>query len=91
MAFEKNSEERKMFADYYRMCERFWGPESIAPENVSEMNDAIHQFFVKYMSVNSYFVRDLMMALIRKVAYEYSDIMTAQEKKMFPEEGDNES
>ena len=26
--FDKNGVERKMFADFYKMCEKFWEPEN---------------------------------------------------------------
>lgn len=43
MGFEKGSKERKMFADFYTLCEKYWKP---TPEELSGNNNQFWEGFV---------------------------------------------
>lgn len=43
MGFEKGSKERALFADYYKLCEKYWEP---TREELSNKNDAFWNGFM---------------------------------------------
>lgn len=49
--FAKNSQERQLFADFYKMCEKFWEPEN-TDEYWTEVSKAADWFIQKYGKVH---------------------------------------
>ena len=49
--FDKNGVERKMFADFYKMCEDFWIPED-SDEYWKSVSEAADNFVRKYKNVH---------------------------------------
>lgn len=62
--FGKGSEEWKMFADFYKLCEKFWTPPSTEDKAWwDEMWSATIEFKNKYCDDKSKFAEELIMAL----------------------------
>jgi len=46
--FDKNSKERQMFADFYKLCEKFWKVPLADKEYYDAMIAETHEFQKKY-------------------------------------------
>lgn len=60
--FDKNSMERKMFADFYKICEQYWIPEE-SPEYWKALTKDVDKFYEKYKDLHS-IVMDLAASLV---------------------------
>ena len=66
--FAKNSIERQLFADFYRMCEKYWEPEA-SDEYWKEVSNAADWFVQKYGKVHpiaKYLATDFICGLDEK-------------------------
>ena len=78
--FDKKSKERQMFADFYKLCEKFWK----VPEKDDGYYDALleeaKQFQQKYESGDG-FARSLHDALVDRVQKVWRERYGAKEEK----------
>ena len=49
--FDKNGLERKMFADFYKLCEKYWIPEE-SSEYWKELTHDVDEFVEKYKNLH---------------------------------------
>lgn len=49
--FDKNGMERKMFADFYKICEEYWIPEE-SSEYWKELTHDVDEFVRKYKNLH---------------------------------------
>ena len=76
--FDKNSREREMFADFYKMCELFWNP-SDDPEYWTGVVQAADEFEEKYHDIHP-MVNELAVAFVSGLDKKYRGDKDEQEK-----------
>lgn len=60
--FDKNSREREMFGEFYKLCEKYWTP-SESPEYWKALTKDVDKFYEKYKDLHS-IVMDLAASLV---------------------------
>lgn len=61
--FEKDSEEWRMFTEFWKICQQFWEPED-NDEYWDKVIDSTNEFHKKYKTNNDIFARKIVLALI---------------------------
>ncbi len=69
--FDKNGVERKMFADFYKMCEKYWTPDA-SDEYWSAVVKASDEFNDKYKDLHP-MVFQLTMAFVKGLEDKYNE------------------
>lgn len=79
-----NEKERRLFADFYKLCQKFWMP-SMDPKENSDFNLEAHRFAELHSDVDAKFVRDIVMALAYRRISWYQEHMKNKEAKIYGE------
>ena len=72
--FDKNSQERQMFADFYKMCEKFWIPES-NDDYWAEVVKAADWFNDKYGKIHP-IAKEMTVAFVSGLDQKYREEKT---------------
>lgn len=69
MVFEKNSRERQMFADYYKLCQKWWDVtnEQLANGGWNEIIQDMDDFAKGYVTSEDRFAVHLSSLLINRI------------------------
>lgn len=68
--FEKDSEEWKLFREYWSICQRFWEPED-NDKYWEQVVDITDDFYEKYKANNEIFVKKIILAFVDTLEEKY--------------------
>lgn len=80
MGFQSDGWERRMFADYYHLAEKFWQTDP-SDKYWSKLIDEMEQFAEKYKDVSLGFSHRLALELGNYLERKYYDLKSKGEKK----------